>query len=138
MAGLRKYPADNDCSVAEPAGFRQLNLSPGLVESLFDTACSADRTKVDRVPQTGLLWSKQAVCIVVNCDKGGLADRTHFTDLAVFADMVFADNILLWVPEVLGFPRFLGTCGFWVSEVFAILITGYMTVPIVNILYVLV
>ena len=57
MAGLRKYPADNDCSVAEPAGFRQLNLSPGLVESLFDTACSADRTKVDRVPQTGLFSS---------------------------------------------------------------------------------
>ena len=114
MAGLRKYPADNDCSVAEPAGFRQLNLSPGLVESLFDTACSADRTKVDRVPQTGLwstfflLWSNQAVCVVVNCDKGSLADSTHFTDLAVFADMGFADNILLWVPEVFGFLRFLG------------------------------
>ena len=57
---------------------------------------------------------------MVNCDKGSLADSTHFTDLAVFADMGFADNILLWVPEV-----------------FAILITEYMTVPIVNILYVL-
>ena len=46
---------------------------------------------------------------MVNCDKGGLADSTYFSDLAVFADMGFADNILLWVPEVFGYLRFLGT-----------------------------